>query len=220
MLFEPVIEQCPSMSESLESIQQAPLSDILHSIGEQYAGKDLFAEGGPRKAWHADSPDLARCDLSEEHVHMFPKVGLRVIAVWKRTVKGQTLAEIKANDDMVPLFVNRLVPVIRSVLGENLDKGGFAVITTPRRRHKQRNFACMVAASLGQHLGCRYYDDVAVARTKQRIGVDFTLGFLPPENNLIVFDDFVTTGSTLGAMNRLLSPLGKNCIYFVGVDNQ
>lgn len=220
MLIEPTIEVGTSISESLGSIQQAPLSDILHSIGDQYVGKDLFAESGPRKAWHAANADLARCDLAEQHVHIFPKVGLRVIAVWRRTVKGPTLAEIKANDDMVPLFANSLAPVINSVLGANLAKGGFAIITTPRRRHKQRNFACMVALALSQHLGIPYYEDVAIARTKQRIGVDFTLGNLPLENNLIVFDDFVTTGSTLGAMNRLLAPLGKNCIYFVGVDNQ
>lgn len=208
------------MSESLESIQQAPLSDILRSIGDTTPVKDLFDDGGPRKAWHAEHADLARCDLSEEHVHIFPKVGLRVVAVWKRSVKGPTLSEIKDNDDMVPLFANRIAAVIRSVLGTNLPAGGFALVTTPRRRHKQRNFACMVTASIGQHLGIPYYEDVAIARTKQRVGVDFSLGTLPLEDNLIIIDDFVTTGSTLGAMNRLLSPLGKNCIYFVGVDNQ
>lgn len=78
----------------------------------------------------------------------------------------------------------------------------------------------MVTASIAGNLGLPYYEDVAIARTKQRVGVDFELGYLPPENNLVIIDDFVTTGSTLGAMNRLLSPLGKNCTYFVGVDNQ
>lgn len=208
------------MSEGLESIQQAPLSDVLRSIGKSGPFKDLFADGGPRKAWHAEHADLARCDLSEEHVHMFPKVGVRVVAVWKRSVKGPTLSEIKANDDMVPLFANRIASVIRSVLGTNLPSGGFALVTTPRRRHKQRNFACMVTDSIARNLGLPYYEDVAIARTKQRVGVDFTLGYLPPENNLVIIDDFVTTGSTLSAMHRLLSPLGKNCIYFVGVDNQ
>lgn len=104
--------------------------------------------------------------------------------------------------------------------GENLSSGGFSVITTPRRRHKERNFACMVAASLAQNLGIPYREDVAIARTKQRIGVDFEPGDIPPETNLICFDDFVTTGSTLGAMNRLLAPMGKNIFYIVGVDNQ
>lgn len=212
-----------SVSEVLDTvpIREGGFSDIFASIGEAKPVKDLFAEAGPRKAWHAEHADvLARCDLSEQHVHLFPKVGLRIIAVWKRTVKGSTLSEIKADDGMVPVFANSLTPVIRSVLGENLRAGGFAVITTPRRRHKERNFACMVAASLAQNLGIPYREDVAIARTKQRIGVDFEPGNIPPEKNLICFDDFVTTGSTLGAMNRLLAPLGKNIIYVVGVDNQ
>ena len=151
---------------------------------------------------------------------MFPKVGLRVMAVWKRTVKGPTLADIKADDEKVPLFANRVAALIRQVLGEHLQHGDFAVVTTPRRRHKERNFACMVAERIAQILGVPYRPDVAIAHTKQRINVDFEPGTIPPETNLIVFDDFVTTGSTLGAMNRLLAPMGKNCMYFVGVDNQ
>lgn len=220
MLINPSIEDGASISESLESIHPAPLSDILSSIGQSSRFKDILADSGPRKAWHADNGDLARCDLSEEHVHMFPKVGLRVIAVWKRSVKGPTLAEIKADDNKVPLFANRLADTIRSVLGSNLRAGGYAIVTTPRRRHKERNFACMVSEAISELLGIPYRADVAIARTKQRIGVDFEPGNIPPEVNLIVFDDFVTTGSTLGAMNRLLAPLGKNLIYFTGVDNQ
>ena len=220
MLIDPSIEDGASISESLESISQAPLSDILLSMDAPSGYKDLFAESGPRKAWHAESAELARCDLSEEHIHMFPKVGLRVIAIWRRSVKGPTLAEIKADDSLVPVFANRLADTIRVVLGSNLRAGGYAVITTPRRRHKQRNFACMVSEAIADRLGIPYREDVAIARTKQRIGVDFLPGNIPPEVNLIVFDDFVTTGSTLGAMNRLLAPLGKNLIYFTGVDNQ
>ena len=220
MLLDPSIEDGASISESLESIHPAPLSDILLSMDAPSGYKDIFATAGPRKAWHADSAELARCDLSEEHIHMFPKVGLRVIAIWRRSVKGPTLAEIKADDNMVPVFANRLADTIRVVLGSNLRAGGYAIVTTPRRRHKQRNFACMVSEAIADRLGIPYREDVAIARTKQRIGVDFTPGNIPPEVNLIVFDDFVTTGSTLGAMNRLLAPMGKNLIYFTGVDNQ
>lgn len=223
MLLDPDIAQLPSMSEVLESVTIRPtgFSDILDSIGDgNQALKDLFAEGGPRKAWHAEHADIARCDLSEEHVHLFPKVGLRIIAIWKRTVKGPTLAEIKADDAMIPIFVNALVPALQSVLGTHLRQGDWAVITTPRRRHKERNFACMVADEMARRLGVPYRPDVAIARTKQRIGVDFEPGTIPDEANLICFDDFVTTGSTLGAMNRLLAPQGKNILYIVGVDNQ
>ena len=211
----------PSMSEVLAQVSQpASISDILANMDYRPEVKDIFAEAGPRKAWHALSSDLARCDLSEEHVHIFPKVGLRVIAVWKRTVKGPTLAEIKADDAKISLFANRLSELITVVLGSNLSKGRWAIITTPRRRHKDRNFACLVAEAIADRLHIPYREDVAIARTKQRVNVDFTLGNFPPEPNLICFDDFVTTGSTLGAMNRLLAPLGKNIVYFTGVDNQ
>lgn len=220
MLIDVSIEDTRSMSESLENIQVAPLSDILQTIGSTHEVKDIFAENTARHAWHAQSSELARCDLSEEHCHMFPKVGLRVMAVWRRSVKGLTLAEIKADDDKVPLFANRVSALISQTLGSHLYAGGFAVVTTPRRRHKERNFACMVAEEIANRLGIPYRPDVAIAHTRQRIGVDFEAGNIPSETNLIVFDDFVTTGSTLGAMNRLLAPLGKNCMYFVGVDNQ
>ena len=151
---------------------------------------------------------------------MFPKVGLRVMAVWKRTVKGPTLAEIKADDEKIPLFANAIASLIEQTLGSHLHLGDFAVVTTPRRRHKERNFACLVAEGIANHLRIPYRPDVAIAKSKQRIGADFEPGIIPPETNLIVFDDFVTTGSTIGAMNRLLAPMGKNCMYFVGVNNQ
>ena len=51
------------------------------------------------------------------------------------------------------------------------------------------------------------------------MNVEFDLGTLPAEPNLIVFDDFVTTGSTISSMYRLLEPLGKNLVFFVGINN-
>lgn len=219
MLLDPSIEQGPSISESLESISTASLSDILQSMDRHPEYRDIFAEAS-RKAWHADSADLARCDLSEEHPHLFPKVGLRVIANWKRTAKGMTLAEIKESDANIPLFANRLSELIASVLGKHLTSGGYAIVTTPRRRHKERNFACLVAEAIGQRLQIPYVPDVAFAHNRQRINAEFTIGTIPREPNLIVFDDFVTTGSTMGAMNSLLAPLGKNLFFITGVDNQ
>ena len=220
MLLDPEISDIPSLSESVADITVSPLSDILQSIGQSLPSCDIFADKATRQAWHAQSTELARCDLSEQHCHMFPKVGLRVMAVWRRTVKGPTLAEIKADDEKIPLFANAIASLIEQTLGTNLHQGGFAIVTTPRRRHKERNFACLVAESIANHLHIPYRPDVAIAKSKQRIGVDFEPGIIPPETNLIVFDDFVTTGSTIGAMNRLLAPMGKNCMYFVGVNNQ
>ena len=48
----------------------------------------------------------------------------------------------------------------------------------------------------------------------------FTLNVLPKEANLIVLDDFVTTGQTLASMRRLLEEHGKNLVFFTGINNK
>jgi predicted amidophosphoribosyltransferase len=48
----------------------------------------------------------------------------------------------------------------------------------------------------------------------------FELNVLPNEPNVIVYDDFVTTGQTLAAMKRLLNAHNKNCFYVTNVNNK
>ena len=48
----------------------------------------------------------------------------------------------------------------------------------------------------------------------------FEINILPKESNIIVFDDFVTTGMTLAGMKKLLSSLGKNGVYFSCINNK
>ena len=43
---------------------------------------------------------------------------------------------------------------------------------------------------------------------------------VPVEKNVIVFDDFVTTGSTILAMKNMLHSLGKNPVFFCGINNK
>ena len=120
---------------------------------------------------------------------------------------------------MVNYFADHLTPVIKKVLGNYLSQGHWAIVPSPKRRHLTQNFACRIASEIGARLQIPYYEDVALAHSRQRVAVDFDLGFLPPEPNLIIFDDFVTTGSTLNAMYRLLEPLGKNLFFVVGINN-
>ena len=42
----------------------------------------------------------------------------------------------------------------------------------------------------------------------------------PAEQNIIVFDDFVTTGQTMLAMKRLFAPLNKNIVFVAGINNK
>ena len=65
-----------------------------------------------------------------------------------------------------------------------------------------------------------FYEDVAFCHTKQRVNAVFELNVLPKEPNVIVYDDFVTTGQTLAAMKRLLNAHNKNCFYVTNVNNK
>ena len=182
--------------------------------------KDIFAEK-QRVGWHKpdDKALEARCDLSVERLTMSPHASIPVLSIWKKSVKGRTLKDIKADDTMVTFFADHLTPVICKVLGNYLSQGHWAIVPSPKRRHLTQNFACRIAAEIASRLGIPYHEDVALAHSRQRVAVDFDLGYLPEEPNLIIFDDFVTTGSTLNAMHRLLEPLGKNLFFVVGINN-
>ena len=180
--------------------------------------KDIFAET-QRKGWHKGEDTAARCDLSQERIAISPHAGVTVITLWKKSIKGRLLTDIKADDDMVEKFATKMTDVIRKVLGHYLSAGNWAICATPKRRHLTKNFACRIAEQIGHNLSIPYYEDVALAHTRQRVYVDFDLGTLPAEPNLIIFDDFVTTGSTISSMYRLLEPLGKNLVFFVGINN-
>jgi len=180
--------------------------------------KDIFAEDS-RKGWHKPDTMEARCDLSVERLTMSPHASVPVVSIWKKSIKGRKLTDIKADDSMVAYFADHLTPVICRVLGNYLSSGHWAICATPKRRHLTQNFACRIAAEIGSRLGIPYYEDVAIAHSRQRVAVEFDLGELPKEPNLIIIDDFVTTGSTISAMKRLLDPLGKNLFFVVGINN-
>ena len=121
---------------------------------------------------------------------------------------------------MVQFFIDSLAPVIRECIGHHICDGSWAIVTTPMRRHKDRNFATLVSEGLAKELGIPFYFDCAHCRSKQRVGAVFDPNNLPHEPNVIVFDDFVTTGSTLLAMKNLLQEHGKNPVFFAGINNK
>lgn len=199
-------------------IDEIKAPEISMPALEQDSSKNIFAPK-ERKAWHADTAEEARCDLSPNSFSIHPKAGVWFAALWKRTVKGRTLREIKADDEMVPFFALNLAPFIAGCLGRFLRKGQFAIVTTPARRHTERNFGELTAKAIADELDIRFYPRCATARTKQRIGAIFDAANIPEEPNVIVFDDIVTTGSTFASMHRLLTEHQKNCLFFAGISN-
>lgn len=208
-LWDGILNDCP---ESIE------LSSLLIETGEEAKPqvKDLFAVQ-QRKSW--DKSQEARCDFSYK-LRLTRRSDVNFISIWKKSIMGRTLTDIKSDPDMVAFFADSICPVITEMIGYNLSLGQWCVVTSPKRRHKEKNFASLISERLGQMLEIPFYEDVALCHSKHRVNAVFELNVLPKEPNVIVFDDFVTTGSTLASMKRLLQPLGKNLVFFTGVNNK
>ena len=209
----------------------SPFDDILQDVPESVAlasllieteqeatpqVKDLFAVQ-QRKSW--DKSVEARCDFSYK-LRLTRRSDVNFISIWQKSIMGRTLTDIKSDPDMVGFFADSICPVISEMIGYNLSLGQWCVVTSPKRRHKEKNFATLISERIGQKLAIPFYEDVAFCHTKQRINAVFELNVLPVEPNIIVFDDFVTTGQTLAGMKKLLQPLGKNLVFFTGVNNK
>lgn len=198
-----------------QDIQLADVSDLSLDVPKR-EGKDIFSSH-QRSSW--DKSVEARCDFLYR-LRLTRRASTNFISIWQKSIVGRTLTDIKADDDMVPFFVENLAPVIRECVGYHLHDGSWAIVTTPMRRHRERNFATLIAEGLAAELTIPFYFDCAHCHSKQRVGAVFSPNNIPREPNVIVFDDFVTTGSTLLAMKNLLQEHGKNCVFFTGINNK
>lgn len=178
--------------------------------------KDLFAVN-KRRSW--DKSVEARCDFTYK-LSLTRRSDVNFISIWKKSVYGRTLTEIKNDPVMVEFFAESITPVISETLGYHLADGSWAVCTSPKRRHREKNFATLISERIAATLGIPFYEDVALCHSKQRVNAVFELNNLPKESNIIVFDDFVTTGQTLAGMKKLLSSLNKNAVFYSCINNK
>ena len=211
------------MDEVLKDIEVPSLDvpDLDASFVPSAQSKDLFAEK-KRAAWKDVQQAEARCDFAPNKVRISyrnPQFG--IISLWKKSLYGRTLTDIKSDPDMVEKFAEGMNTLIRQILGHSLASGDWCLVTSPKRRHKVRNFASLISARLAELLGIPFYEDIAECHSKHRVGAVFTFGAEPPkERNIIVFDDFVTPGATMISLRNLLMPLQKNLVFFTAISNK
>ena len=217
-----VREGAIALDEVLKDIE-VPSLDVpdLDASFTPSCAKDLFAEKS-RAAWKDVQQAEARCDFAPNKVRIsYRNPAFGIISLWKKSLYGRTLTDIKSDPDMVGKFAVGMNPLIRQILGNSLATGDWCIVPSPKRRHKERNFASLISARLATLLGVNFYEDLAECHSKHRVGAVFTLVKAPPtERNIIVFDDFVTTGATMLSMRDLLQPLGYNLIFFTGINNK
>lgn len=212
-----------ALDEMLNDIEVPSLDvpDLDGSFVSSAPAKDLFAQK-KRAAWKDVQQAEARCNFAPNKVRIsYRNPAFGIISLWKKSVYGRTLTDIKSDPEMVERFAEGMNTLIRQILGHSLASGDWCIVTSPKRRHKTMNFAAMISARLGEFLGIPFYEDVAECHSKHRVGAVFTFGKEPPkESNIIVFDDFVTSGATMISMKNLLEPLGKNLVFFTGINNK
>ena len=206
------------MSELLSEIEVPDIGSAQLALQDIQAKREqnLFAEQ-KRKGW--DKTVEARCDFSPRP-RLTRRSGLFFLSYWQKSVYGRTLTDIKADDSMVTFFASTMASFIHDIIGPDLSKGSWCIITTPKRRHLVKNFATRISEQIASQLNIPFYEDVCSCRTKQRVGAIFDVNIVPKEQNIICFDDFVTTGQTLQAMLRALAPYNRNILFFSGINNK
>jgi predicted amidophosphoribosyltransferase len=169
----------------------------------------------PRRKSIFSRKKTARCDLvyrQEKH----KKGDFYYISFWKRSVEGYLLRDIKKNDENIQLFADKIVEYITGVYGD-IQGNDYCIITTPKRRHKTSNFSDKVCKLAGARLHISYYENAVISIGKRRIRPLFRLTKDIKEVKIILFDDIITTGSTMTATYKLLT--GKNVIVIAGINN-
>lgn len=195
--------------------------DGFSGVGRRRTPEEFFSKKR-RAGWHkGDGASVTepRCCLDQPKPHMVLR-GITCHAQWQRSVLGPTLTEIKSDAEYASVMADGVHSLVARLLGDRLGDCGWAVVTPPARRHLTENFAQRTGRILADRLGIPYYPDVAAPpRTRQRIAIEYEPLNVPEEMNLIVFDDIVTTGSTLWSMDRLIWRLGRTAFNVVGIDN-
>lgn len=154
------------------------------------------------------------CDLNPKPC-LYMRDEMAFSATFKKSVEGMPLSQIKTEGN-VELFAQSAVSLIRKILRFRVGRD-WALVTTPCRRHKENNFSVCVCERLSSVLGIPFHAGFAEAKNRDRIKPVFFPQYDIPENNIILYDDIFTTGTSIRAMLDLLSK--KNILTVVGINN-
>lgn len=131
------------------------------------------------------------------------------------STEGTPISELKKPENAY-MFALKAKELITATIGLKQTKG-WCIITTPKRRHKEKNFASLVCEQLSQMLGIPFHEDVVEAKNRARIDPVFTLVKEVEEPNIIIYDDILTGGTTLYTTANLFPT--KNLFLVVGINN-
>lgn len=161
------------------------------------------------------------CNLKQK-VKANLNVDFRSITFFETNRKGdgENIARLKENPANVEIFAACLVDFLSKTLGTNLHAGGWAIVTAPRRRHRDGfHFSTAICQQAAAQLQVPFYANAFTTENRTRIEPEFTLQLNPRESNVIFFDDIISTGETARACRELLTAAGHNVFVVAGIRN-
>lgn len=160
--------------------------------------------------------NIPLCDLSPRTV-LHQLVSLVYFAQFKRSKHGTSFSEIKQSADIAALFADTASNFIQRLVNNTED---WCIITTPRRRHADGfHFATAVCERTAARLGIPFYADAVQCINRNRLELDFHLLRPIAERRVIVYDDIITTGTTLTATRALLDDRDF-ILNIIGINNR
>lgn len=156
------------------------------------------------------------CDLRPRTV-LHQLGNLHYFSQFRRTKKGTPFSEIKQSEDIAELFAESASSFLSSFIANT---EGWAIITTPRRRHYSGfHFATAVCERIGSKLGIQFYPDAVQCINRNRLEPDFHLLRPIDQRQVIVYDDIITTGTTLTATAALFADRDF-VLHLIGINNR
>lgn len=160
--------------------------------------------------------NIPLCDLSPRTV--LHQLGAMVyFSQFRRTKTGTPFGEIKHSAEASTLFAETACNFIERLVNNTED---WCIITTPRRRHADGfHFATAVCGHIADILGIPFYADAVQCINRNRLDPDFHLLRPIAERRVIIYDDIITTGTTLTATASLLSDRDF-VLNLIGINNR
>lgn len=160
--------------------------------------------------------NIPLCDLSTRlALHQFGN--LVYFSHYKRTKSGIPFSEIKQSAEIAKEFAESACNFILRLVKNTED---WAIITTPRRRHADGfHFASAICEMISDRLGIPFYADAVQCINRNRLDPEFHLLRPIAERRVIVYDDIITTGTTLTATASLLADRDF-VLNLIGINNR
>lgn len=160
--------------------------------------------------------DVPLCDLTPRPA-LHQLGSLVYVSQFRRTRTGTPFSGIKQSVDIAGIFAREAISFIRRLINNTQ---GWALITTPRRRHHDGfHFASHVCSVISGALGIPFHENAVQCVNRCRLDPEFHLLLPFDERNVIVYDDIITTGSTLKATADLLSDRDM-VVGIIGINNR